>query len=1083
MDACTIIAKNYVAFARVLARSHAEHHPGSRFFTLVIDDMEGYLDAAEEPFELVTVPDIGIEHYDRMAALYNVLELSTAVKPWLLRHLLHERGLERIVYLDPDIRLYDPLTEVDELLRGNQLVVTPHATDPMPRDGRKPSESDILTVGVYNLGFIGMSHGAETDLLLDWWSERLERDCVLDPERGFFVDQRWIDFAPGLVESFHVLRDPGYNVAYWNLATRELRMQGDRFTVNGRPLRFFHFSGFKPDRPDRLSTHQDRIQITPGSPLERLCAAYGAELLQSDYERTIVWPYSYRELPGGLELDSKVRKVYREATARGELEHSVFTPEGARELVEYLNGPADEGGQSGVTRYLHALYEEHGDLKTYFPDLRGVDAVHLVAWANTDGSAGIPQPLLPSVAANPRGPEGAAPRAGVNLAGYFRSVLGIGEVARNLVEALESQNVAVSPIGLVASHSAQEESSVADRGPGYATFPINLVCVNADTLEGFVDRVGPEFFAGRHSIGYWWWELSEFPKRWHGAFEHVDEVWAGSHHVADAVAAVSPVPVVKVTVPVEIPSFEPLPRERLGMPGGFCFLFVFDYNSVFERKNPLALIEAFTRAFEPGEGASLVLKSLEHDRHPEHHRRLLAAAARHPDVHVIDRALPRQEKDALIDASDCYVSLHRAEGFGITLAEAMALGKPVIGTGYSGNLDFMTAVNSYLVDYELVAVGEGAAPYPAGAQWAEPDVEHAAQLMREVFDDPARARERGLRGQAEIRRTHSRTEAGRSMALRILSIQERWGLRAAGLARDTRGIVDALKLGRRISRGPEPAFGKALSAPRNAVRELVLRVIKPYTAYQRNVNEDLLHAIKALDNGLQALAAGQARLRPQVERLVAETQALPQAPAGLGLSEHPVAGVVTGYAAGRDGAALELGGETAPGAAQPRRRAFDALIGERKPVLEPGGDGGPLHEAADGSLGAIVAADLLERLPPEDVPAFFSLAASKLDADGVLIAETLNPHAPRVLKTFWADPANTRPLFPETALELSRLAGFGAAFVFCPGGSGNVEADRFYEERYALVAAKDAAALGLAPSELHRGASAERAEAPAPARD
>ena len=1083
MDACTIIAKNYVAFARVLARSHAEHHPGSRLFTLVIDDVEGYLDQAQEPFELVQVPDIGIEHYDRMAALYTVLELSTAVKPWLMRHLLHERGLERVVYLDPDIRIYDPLTEVDDLLRDNQLVVTPHATDAMPRDGRKPSESDILTAGVYNLGFIGMSRGEETDLVLDWWSERLERDCVLDPERGFFVDQRWIDFAPGLVESFHVLRDPGYNVAYWNLATRRLRMRGERVEVNGRPLRFFHFSGFKPDRPERLSTHQDRIQIHPGSPLERLCAEYGAELLGNGYKKTIGWPYSYRELPGGLELDSKVRRVYREATARGELEHSPFTPEGARELIDYLNGPADVGGHSGVTRYLHALYEEHRDLQTHFPDLRGVDAVHLVAWANTDGSAGIPQPLLPSTAANPSGPEGAAPRAGVNLAGYFGSVLGIGEVARSLVDALESQNVAVSPIGLVASHSRQEESSVAERGPGYATFPINLVCVNADTLEGFVDRVGPDFFAGRHSIGYWWWELSEFPERWHGAFEHVDEVWAGTHHVADAIAAVAPVPVVKVTVPVEAPPFEPLPRERLGMPDGYVFLFVFDYNSVFERKNPLAAIEAFTRAFAPGDGASLVLKSLEHDRHPEAHRRLLAAAARHPDVHVIDRALPRAEKDALIDACDCYVSLHRAEGFGITLAEAMALGKPVIATGYSGNLDFMTAANSYLVDHRLVPVGEGADPYPAGAQWADPDVDHAARLMREIFEDPTAARGRGLRGQAELRRTHSREAAGRSMAARLLRIQERWGLRAAGLARDTRGIVDALKLGRVISRGPEPAFGKALSRPRNAARELVLRVIKPYSAYQRNVNEDLLHAIKALDDGLQALAAGQARLRPQVERLVAELQALPEGPSGMGLSEHPVAGVVSGYTGAPNGAAGEAQGAIPASAAEPRPRAFDRLIGEHEPVLELHGDDRPLHEAADGSLGALVAAEILERLAPGDLQAFLERAASKLRTDGVLIAETLNPHAPRVLKTFWANPANTRPLFPEAALELARLAGFGAAFVFCPRGSGNVEADRFYEERYALVAAKEAAALGLAPSEPGRGASAERVEAPAPARD
>jgi glycosyltransferase involved in cell wall biosynthesis len=1061
VDVCTIIAKNYVPFARTLARSHAEHHPGSRCFVLVIDEHDGYIDADEEPFELVTVPGIGIERYDRMAALYNVLELSTAVKPSLLKHLLHERGLERVAYLDPDIRIYDPLSTIDGLLRENQLVVTPHATEPMPRDGRKPTEAEILTSGVYNLGFIGMARGEDTDLLLDWWIERLERDCVLDPERGFFVDQRWIDFAPGLVESFHVLRDPGYNVAYWNLASRELARHGDRWEVNGRPLRFFHFSGFRPERPDRLSTHQNRIQIRPGSALERICADYGRELLAAGYDEASRWPYGYAALPGGLELDSKVRAVYREATARGELDQSVFEPAGARALLDYLNGPADVGGHSGVTRYLHAVYQEHGDLKTHFPDLRGVDAVHLVAWANTDGSAGIPQQLLPSNAARPQDAGASGPRAGVNLAGYFRSVLGIGEIARGLASALEAQNVAVAPVGIVAGHADQEESDLAERGPSYATFPINLVCVNADAIQGFVSRMGPDFFAGRHTIGYWWWEVEEFPAHWHDAFEHVDEIWAGTHHVADALAAASPVPVVKVTTPVEVAPFELVSRAELRLPEGFLYLFVFDYNSVFKRKNPLGLIEAFTRAFEPGEGPSLVVKCIGHERFPEQHAELLAAAARRPDVHVIDRSLPRAEKDALIAACDCYVSLHRAEGFGITLAEAMWLGKPVIATGYSGNLDFMTAANSWLVDHVRVPIGEGAEPYPASGTWAEPDVDHAARLMREVHEDPAAARERAARGRAEIRRSHSREEAGRSMARRLVRIQERWGLRAAGLARDSRGIVDSVRVARRISRGPEPAFGKRLAGPRNALREAVLRIIKPYSAFQRNVDEELLRAIQALDNGIQALAAGQAQLRPQVQRLIAESQALPEAAAGLELAEHPVAGVVSGYTGDAEA-------PPAPPTAEGRDRSEVArLVAGREPVLELAGGHEALHEAGQGSFGAIVARGVVERLPSEALPGFFAIALERLDADGVLVVETPNPHAARVLKTFWADPAHTRPLFPEVALGLCRLAGFGSAFVFHPGGSGNVEADRFYEEAYALVAARDPGGLGL------RGADAQ----------
>ena len=221
---------------------------------------------------------------------------------------------------------------------------------------------------------------------------------------------------------------------------------------------------------------------------------------------------------------------------------------------------------------------------------------------------------------------------------------------------------------------------------------------------------------------------------------------------------------------------------------------------------------------------------------------------------MIDRAPPREQKDALIVPATAMCS-PTAPKASITLAEAMALGKPVIGTGYSGNLDFMTPENSWLVDYELVRIGEDAEPYPADGVWAQPDTDQAARFMREVYENAGAARERALRGQADIRRTHSREAAGRSMARRLLRIQERWGLRAAGLARDTRGTVDARWRGGSAA-GPSP-FRQRLSAPRNFVRNLVLRVIKPYTAFQRNVDEELLHSIQALDNGLQALAAGQ----------------------------------------------------------------------------------------------------------------------------------------------------------------------------------------------------------------------------------
>ena len=145
--------------------------------------------------------ELAIAHWDQMAAGYSVLELSTAVKPWLLRHLLHDRGVPDITYLDPDIQVFDSLDEVSELLTGHAVVVNPHLTAAMPRDGHRPTETDILISGSFNLGFAAFAPDAEVDQLLDWWSERLATDCLVAPERGYFVDQRWMDLAPGLIPS------------------------------------------------------------------------------------------------------------------------------------------------------------------------------------------------------------------------------------------------------------------------------------------------------------------------------------------------------------------------------------------------------------------------------------------------------------------------------------------------------------------------------------------------------------------------------------------------------------------------------------------------------------------------------------------------------------------------------------------------------------------------------------------------------------------------------------------------------------------------------------------------------------------
>lgn len=780
MDICTIIAKNYLAAARVLGESIREHHPEVDFHVLVVDATEGYLDPEAEPFEVLSPFEIGLPDFERMAGIYQILELSTAVKPWLLKHLLGRSDDGVVLYLDPDIRLYGRIDDVFEASREHGIVLTPHNTEPIPRDGFKPAEQDILVAGAYNLGFIGLGRSESADFLLDWWAERLERDCISDPQNGLFVDQRWIDLIPGLAEDHMLLRDPGFNLAYWNLATRKVvKGESGGYRVNGEPLRLFHFSGFDPKRPHMLSKYQDRIRLPDEPALAELCADYAEALWATGHEQSSTWPYNYDETHSGIALNPLLRDAYRDATA-DDVTGSLFDAAGEQEFLDWCNAPAVKGAASGITRYLELLYGTRSDLQLIYRELDDPGTARgLLEWARVFGSHEVPIPpqLLPTAAAasangTVEAARAAAPPLGVNVAGYLRAELGVGEVARQIIGALDTQRVPLVPVGLHAPNSRSGHDFGSDREIA-APFDVNLICVNADGLPGFARDAGAEFFADRYSIGVWWWELSEFPDDWSESFELLDEIWVGSRFVADALTAVSPIPVMSFPLPVSVPENVSPDRHRLGIPDGFTFLFAFDYNSVFKRKNPLGVVEAFTRAFGPDEDVHLIVKSINHDRDPDNHDRLRLAAEAHPNVRLIADYLPAADKERLTASCDAYVSLHRSEGFGIGMAEAMLAGKPVIATGYGGNVDFLTEATGYPVDYTLTTVGDGAWPYSPTAEWAEPDLDHAAALMRSVVSNPEAAAARARNGGKLLRAEHSAAAAGARMARRLEAIRLR----------------------------------------------------------------------------------------------------------------------------------------------------------------------------------------------------------------------------------------------------------------------------------------------------------------------
>jgi glycosyltransferase involved in cell wall biosynthesis len=347
--------------------------------------------------------------------------------------------------------------------------------------------------------------------------------------------------------------------------------------------------------------------------------------------------------------------------------------------------------------------------------------------------------------------------AGVNIAGYMRAESGVGEAARLLATAFDAAAVPVSITTYTNTRARQQ--APAPRESDIAPYAIDVICVNADQLHHFLEDTGG-FGGKRYRIGVWAWEVERLPDDMARSAALVDEIWTYSAHAAHAIRATTDRPVHVVPPPILRPDARPLSRAELGLPEGFVFLFAFDFASVFERKNPLAVIDAFTRAWKGHSDVHLVIKTVGGDAHPEELRRLLAAASADPRVHVRDGYVTSEEHQALVAACDAFVSLHRAEGYGLHLAEAMALGKPVIATGYSGNLEFMDDTNSVLIGYDLVAIGSGHDPYPADARWAQPDIDAAADAMRMIVDDASCARTLGERAAADIARLHPPTVRG-----------------------------------------------------------------------------------------------------------------------------------------------------------------------------------------------------------------------------------------------------------------------------------------------------------------------------------
>ncbi len=367
--------------------------------------------------------------------------------------------------------------------------------------------------------------------------------------------------------------------------------------------------------------------------------------------------------------------------------------------------------------------------------------------------------------------KSAVPLFGTNLLGCIESEKKFREAMRAALRSLKAAGIphVVNNFAIGGSLNWQTGYALSESNP-YST---NLVFLSPPKVPEFFARKG-EYFSHHFNIGCWSWELPSIPVEWCDSFLYFREIWVPSTFILEAVSKVSPVAV--VTLPHSLDLHEPpqgeWTRGHFGLPQRtFVFFFMFDFCSTVERKNPLGLIEAFRRAFGDRTDVLLLIKSV-HSASTQNEFSRLNEASRMPNVKLLDGVMSLEAVRGLMGACDCYVSLHRSEGFGLTLAEAMALRKPVIATGYSGNLDYMNRCNSFLVRYRLVEIERDCGPYKKGGHWADPDLDHAAELLQHVFSNRTEAAVIAAQGRKDVLRRFHPAVVGGQIRERLLAASQ-----------------------------------------------------------------------------------------------------------------------------------------------------------------------------------------------------------------------------------------------------------------------------------------------------------------------
>jgi hypothetical protein len=842
--------------------------------TLIQNELKS---SSSKTIQLITVndlrkvlvsPTIPIEE---LAFKFDLVEFSTTIKPLAFLYLFQILHIPYALYFDNDVWVTHSLNPLLNLLADKLTVLTPHISVPIPEDGKHQRDINILKAGVFNFGFVSFTNHPKTLTLLTWWYERLRYYGYVQLDKGMHFDQNWGHFFLVFLNSheYFILRDPRYNIAYWNLHylgdTLHLHHQEKIPYLGNEPVVFMHLSGvslFEEYDLNTISRHQNRYTLSDFPTLEAVLVTYIKHVISFQVEIYRKIPYGYnffsdqtlippliknyyihlsdvvgiwgegggggagREQYQQLQIRSEVKNYFNSfnfinpflvndwlssssslTNINTNTSHTtnqlLLLPPSQnipRTFAEFLlNGPynyiTDLSNRFYFSELEHLIYRQRSDLQHVFPDPYQANYWDFKHWFSTSVATeynirgGLLEMWRRKVNTASRlmklGPREEEKVFGVTVIGWHDGMFGVGISAAMTFNNLQ---VAGGNVMAMSLYGASVHEHIKGRIPTqYLTRssmkPINIFVANADNTP-YLHEVYPEILWKQHyNIAIWAWELESFPSTWMTYLTHFDEIWVPSTFIQKSIQTSTLYS--KYSTPVHVFPFGYSKQKMITMKAStvsrdvlqsiskvvtiparvVVFFVVFDYYSVFERKNPLAVVTAFQEAFPITSTSEtdttlatatataevmLIIKSSKPDKlFKNDHKKLIDLINHDSRIILIEKIITDEEMNLLFHRMDCYISLHRSEGYGINILNAMVNEKITIATNYGGNADFfavdpLVRQAHYPISYELVSVSvsdptggeeEGYNPYKIypDAHWAQPNHHEAVLAMKSII--------------------------------------------------------------------------------------------------------------------------------------------------------------------------------------------------------------------------------------------------------------------------------------------------------------------------------------------------------------